>query len=308
MDNKLILEINNLSVLMKERFLVKDVSFCVNKGECVGIIGEDKSGKTSLIKAISGSLPVSSGQVLVDGKNIVEENYVLKDVNICLDPPVFFKFQSVYENVKYLSALSESNNKEKIIKVLNKFNLAHKMKTKVLFLSYYEKKLMALALAFLTEPKLLLLDEPFKGLPPESVEEIKSYLQDIQKQGTTIIISTRNFETLEELCDEFIFMENRTIKKIMTNKDCKNLDNGTNYAFVELKYPHYAGKLIMDNFNLKVKVFGKKVLFEASESTVADIVKFITQNKIIIYKAGYLNKKAERILANLTPYFKEESE
>lgn len=308
MDNKLILEINNLSVLMKERFLVKDVSFCVNKGECVGIIGEDKSGKTSLIKAISGSLPVSSGQVLVDGKNIVEENYVLKDVNICLDPPVFFKFQSVYENVKYLSALSESNNKEKIIKVLNKFNLAHKMKTKVLFLSYYEKKLMALALAFLTEPKLLLLDEPFKGLPPESVEEIKSYLQDIQKQGTTIIISTRNFETLEELCDEFIFMENRTIKKIMTNKDCKNLDNGTNYAFVELKYPHYAGKLIMDNFNLKVKVFEKKVLFEASESTVADIVKFITQNKIIIYKAGYLNKKAERILANLTPYFKEESE
>lgn len=307
MNDNQILEVNNLSVLMKERFLVKDVSFCVNKGECVGIIGEDKSGKTSLIKTISGSLPVSSGQVLVDGKNIVEENYILKDVNICLDPPVFFKFQSVYENMKYLSALSESNDKEKIIRVLNKFNLAHKMKTKVLFLSYYEKKLMALALAFLTEPKLLLLDEPFKGLPPKSVDEIKSYIKDIQKQGTTIIISTRNFETLEELCDEFIFMENRTIKKIMTNKDCKNLDNGTNYAFVELKYPHYAGKLIMDNFNLKVKIFGKKVLFEASESTVADIVKFITQNKIIIYKAGYLNKKAERILANLTPYFKEES-
>ena len=306
MNKNKVLQVSDLSVLMKERFLVKNVSFSVDSGECIGLIGEDRSGKTSLIKAVSGSLPVSSGQVFIEGKNIVEENYVLKDVNICLDPPVFFKYQSVFENIKYLSMLSENNDREKIIKVLNKFGLAHKMKTKVLFLSYYEKKLMALALAFLTEPKLLLLDEPFKGLPAESINEIKTHIQQIRQLGTSVIISSRNLETLEDICDKFIFMENRSIREILPNSACKKFNQDTNYAFIEVKYPHYAGKLVIDNFNLKVKLLGKKVLVEADEDSVTQIVRFLTKNKIIIHKAGYLSKKAEKIFADLAPYFKEE--
>ena len=304
-ENK-ILEVKGLTVLIKDRFLLKNVNFSMNSGECYGLIGDDKSGKTSLLKAITGSLPISSGNVIIERKDIMQDNSVLNDVAICLDPPMFFKYQSVYENFKYLCSLNDDVNKEQIIKVLNKFNLAHKMRTKVLFLSYYEKKLMALALAFLTKTKLLLLDEPFKALPPDSADEIKSYIEEIRAQGTSIIISSRNLETIEDICEKFIFMENRGIREVLTNTQCKKFDTNKTYAFLSVKYPHYTGKLVIDNFDLKVKLLGNKVLFEADEDTVSDIVKFITDKKIAIYKAGYLSKKSEKIFANLTPYYKED--
>ncbi len=308
MNKNKVLEVKGLTVLIKERFLVKDINFSMEEGECFGVIGEEKSGKTSLLKAISGSLPISAGNVLIEGKDIIKNPDILKCVNICLDPPMFFKYQTVFENMKYLSMLSESCDKEKIINVLNKFNLGHKLKTRVLFLSYYEKKLMALALAFLTQPKLLLLDEPFKSLPPDNIAEVKSFLKEIRNQGTSIIISSNGVEKLEDVCEKFIFMENRSIKEVLTNKAFSEFDDSQTYAFIEVKYPHYAGKLIMDNFGLPVKLLGKKVLFDVDEDSVADIVRYITKKEIAISKAGYLSKKAERIFAQLAPYFKEDSQ
>lgn len=304
-ENK-ILEVKNLTVLIKERFLVKNANFFVEKGECIGVVGDDKSGKTSLIKAISGSLPITEGQVFFDGKDIKVEPQVLKDVSICFDPPVFFKYQTVFDNMKYLSSLAGMYDKERIILMLNKVNLAHKLRTRVLFLSYYEKKLMALALAFVTKPKLLLLDEPFKSLPKESVKEIKTYLKELQSQGTSIILSSRDIENLEGQCSRFIFMEKRVIKEILTEKECLKHISGTTYAYVEVKYPHYVGKTIIDQFGLKVKLLDRKILFEADENKTAEIVKFLTRNKIAVFKAGFINKRAEQIFANLTPYFKEE--
>ena len=191
--------------------------------------------------------------------------------------------------------------------MLNKFNLAHKIKDKVKTLSFYEKKLMALALAFLTEPKLLILDEPFKGLPDEKIVEIKTYIKEIQAKGTAIIISTRSIEKLKDMSNLFMFMEKRAITKVLTYTQCETLSDKT-YAFIAVKYPHYCGKAIMDNFQLKVKLLDNKVLFEADEDTTAEIVRYFSKNNIAIYKAGYLSKQSEKIFGNLAPYYKEEEQ
>jgi len=306
MKNK-ILEVKNLSVLIKERFLVKNASFSMEKGQVTALIGEDRSGKTSLIKAITGSLPITEGEVFVDGKNVKLEPKTLLNVGICLDPPVFFKYQSVYENLSYLSKFGEGTNKAKIMNALKKFGLADKAKYKVLLLSYYEKKLMALALAFLTEPKILLLDEPFKALPENLTNAIKDHIRELQSHGTAVVVSTKNLESVEDISDQMIFMEDRQISKILSNKQCDEYLSDKDYAFVAVKYPHYAGKIIRDNFEMKVKLLGNKVLFEGDENTITKVVKFLTQNRIILFRAGFLNKKAEKILAALTPYYKEEN-
>ncbi len=305
-EEKPILQVKNLSVLIKDRFLVKNVTFSLQKGECLGLLGDVKTGKTSLIKAISGSLPINPGQVYIEGKDIYNNKKVLKTVSACFDPPVFFKYQTVYENLKFLSSLNESHDKEKIIRILNRFNLAHKLHTRVLFLSYHEKKLMGLALALLTEPKLLLLDEPFKDVPEESYNLIKSAIADIKAQGTTIIMTAKVFESIEAECDRVAFMENREIIKFMDKQDFSDIDALQTYAFIKVKYPHFAGKLIVDNFSLPVKLMGLNVLFEADEDITAQIVRLVTKNNIALYRAGYLNKKTEKVLANLAPYFKEE--
>ncbi|MBP3431584.1 MAG: ABC transporter ATP-binding protein [Clostridia bacterium] len=306
METKNVIEAQNLSVIIKDRFLVKNASFFIKKGECVGVLGEDQSGKTSLIKAISGSLPINAGQAFVLGNDIFEDKKVLAKVSTCFDPPIFFKYQTVYDNMKYISRLSESCDDEKIFKVLNKFGIAHRLKTRVLFLPYHEKKLMSLALAFLTNPEILLLDEPFKNLPKESLEIVKKSIKEATQNGTTVIITSRNFEDLEDSCTRFIFMENREIKTILKNDECEHLSSSQTFTFVKVKYPHLAGKLLIDDFGMKVKILDKRVLFEADEDSAADIVRYLTKNKIAIYSAGYLSKKAEKIFASLTPYFKEE--
>lgn len=307
MENEVILDVKNLTVLVNEGFLVKDVSFSMSKGECLGIVGEDKSGKTSLIKTLTGGLAISDGSVTLFGKDIVKEPKVLESVGLCLDPPVFFKYQTVMNNFEYLCSLSGKVDKQRILVALNKFNLAHKMKKHVFFLSYYERKLMTLALAYIKRPKLMIFDEPFKGLPLTSVQDMRDYIQELRDNGTDVIISSKDYSPIEDICSKFVFMENRKVKSVLTNKECRKYSTENTFAFIQVKYPHYCGKLVMENFGIDVKILGKRILFEADEDLTADIVRYFTKNRISVHKAGYLNKKSERIFANLTPYFKEEN-
>ncbi len=307
MEKEKILDIKNLTVLVNERFLVKNVTLSMEEGDCLGIIGEDHSGKTSLIKTITGSLPISDGEVFLLGRDVAKNQRDVGDVGLCLDPPVFFKYQTVMQNFLYLCSLSGKVDKQKILFALNKFNLAHKMKSYVIFLSYYEKKLMALALAYINRPKLMILDEPFKGLPSASIQDMKDYIAELQENGTHVIIASRYYSPIESICNKFVFMEGRTVKSTLNHEQCEKYSQENTFAFIQVKYPNYCGKMIMQQFGIDVKILGKKILFEADEDLTTEIVKFFTKNKISIHKAGYLNKAHERIFANLTPYFKEDA-
>ncbi len=306
MDKEIILKVENLSILMKERFLLKGVNLQLHKGECIGIVGEDKSGKSSLLKAISGSLPIKKGQVFVDGVDIFENKAALRGVGVCLDPPVFFKYQSVYDNLKFICMLNGREDKEKIKQVLEQFHLSHRSKSRVLFLSYFEKKLMSIAITFLTEQKILLLDEPYKGLSETDAKIIRKLIQDARAAGAAVIICSSKFEDLEGECDRYLLMQNRQIAKELSAEECEQLSSLQNFCFVKVKFPHYAGKIIQNEFGIKVKILGKKVLFEDNEDLTTQIIKTLTVKRFPVYSAGVLNKKSERIFANLAPLFKEE--
>lgn len=299
-----ILDIENLSVIIKERYLVKNVSLTVDEGEAIALVGGDGSGKTSLLKTITHSLPITEGNIFVCGRNVTEkESY--SNVGISLDPPVFFKFQTVFNNLAYLTKISGNFDKIGILDALKAVGLERRAKVLVLFLSYAEKKLMSLALAFLAKPKLLLLDEPFKSLSKKQCEIVKSQIKKLQEQGTAVVISTRTLEDVSDICSKYYFMENRQITKTVENTDVVEYLTDKEMAFVEVKYPHYVGKMIIESFNLHVKLLGNKVVFDTDEDTLAKIVVELSGSKITVFKAGYLNSYAEKVLASLTPYFKE---
>lgn len=299
-----ILDIENLSVIIKERYLVKNVSLSVDEGEAIALVGGDGSGKTSLLKTITHSLPITEGNIFVCGRNVTEkESY--SNVGISLDPPVFFKFQTVFNNLAYLTKISGNFDKIGILDALKAVGLERRAKVLVLFLSYAEKKLMSLALAFLTKPKLLLLDEPFKSLSKKQCEIVKTQIKKLQEQGTAVVISTCTLEDVSDICSKYYFMENRQITKTVENTDVVEYLTDKEMAFVEVKYPHYVGKMIIDSFGLHVKLLGNKVVFDTDEDTLAKIVVELSGSKITVFKAGYLNSYAEKVLASLTPYFKE---
>lgn len=306
MEKEIVLEAKNLSTAIKERFLIKDVNFSVEKGEIFGIFGEDGSGKTSLIKAFVGAMPISDGQALVFGKDVKENPSVLSNLSIALDPPAFFKFQSVLENVKYLTAFSAEVSDIEILRALRKFGLIKKTKSQVLFLSSVERKMLSFAIASLTRPNILILDEPFKNLPEKQMQVAKYFIEEMHQLGTTLILTSKNLDSIEPICDRIMFMQNREVAKIFSKQDLKLAEEGEGYAFVATKYPHYLGSLLIKDFDLKVKIYQNKVLFDGVERDAVNIVRYASMKKIEIYKAGIITKKSERIFTSLAPYYKEE--
>ena len=305
MENNIVLEAKNLSTTIKERFLIKNVNFFVKKGEIFGIFGEDGSGKTSLIKAFVGAMPISDGQALVYGRDIKENPESLSNLSIALDPPAFFKFQSVLENIRYLTAFSAEVSDIEILRALKKFGLIKKAKRLVLFLSYVERKMLSFAVASLTRPNIMILDEPFKNLPESEIENVKNFISEMHKNGTTIILTSKNLDSIEPLCDRVLFMKDREAVKIFTKDDLalEGAENG--YAFVQTKYPHYLGRLLIRDFELKVKIYENKVLFDGDEKDVINVVRYASMKRLEIYKAGIITKKSEKIFTNLAPYYKE---
>ncbi len=306
MENDIVLEAKNLSIAIKERFLTKNVSFSVQKNEIFGIFGEDGSGKSSLIKAFVDAMPITDGHALIFGRDIKENPEVLSNINISLDPPAFFKYQTVLENIRYLTAFSVQVSDIEILRALRKFGLIKKAKSLVFALTQAEKKLLSIAITSLSRPNILILDEPFKNLPDDKVDIVKDFIKEKHKQGATIILTSKKLETIESLCDRIMFMENRVIVKTFSKQELSSAQEGNEYAFVSTKYPHYLGTLLIQNFNLKVKIYQNRVLFDGNEKDTINVVRFASMNKIEIYKAGIITKKSEKIFANLAPYFKEE--
>lgn len=307
MENKEVLKIDNITTLIKEKFLVKNISFSLHVGEVLGIIGEDKSGKSSLLKVITGALPVTEGDIYLDGISIIRNQKLQREIDICLDPPMFFKFQTVVDNMKYISSLNDEFKMNDINEILEKFDLLDKKNVAVRKLNFFEKKRMALALAFLCPAKVVILDEPFKNLDDSFKSKLKAYIKKLSNAGTSFILTGRTTDDLEDLCHTFMFLENKQIKNIMTNKDVKNFSNDTVYTFIKTKTPNYAGKLIIKNYGLDVKILNNRVLLlNIDEDKTAETIKFLSSNKIEILSAGIISNKAEQIFASLTPYFKEE--
>lgn len=308
-ENKELLNVKSLSTLIKERFLIQNISFALNKGDIFGIVGEKQSGKTSLLKAIAGALPITEGTIFFDGQDLHKNKKLTSNITISLDPPVFFKYQTVYDNIKFLSSLKGKFNKQKTLEILQIFDLLDKKDEKVRTLTYHEKKKMALALALVTKPKLVLLDEPFKGLNDKYKEEITSKIKELSKIGVGVIITSSAVEDIENLCTRFIFMGERKIKKEMSASELKGFDTQIEYTFIKTKYPNYGGKLLIDNFNKKVKLLGNKILLmDEDDDNVARMIKFLTSKKVIVYSAGKISNKAEQIFASLSSYYKEEDQ
>lgn len=307
MEDKVVLSVENLSTLVKKKFLLNHISFSLHEGEILGIIGGKGSGKTSLIKAISNALPVSEGDIYLDGISLVKNKKLQSKINLCLDPPMFFKFQSVKNNLKFMSSLKNNYNKQKMLSSLEQFEMKKRKNSKVIRLNFYEKKKMAIALTFITDASVYILDEPFKGLDEQFSLNLKKFLRQLAKKGGSVILTSESADTLTDVCDTFIFLNDRTVETVMTNENVVNFVDDELYTFIETPYPNYAGKLLRDEKGLEVKLLDNKVLLQnISEEECANLITFLTEKKIEIKNAGTLTDKTEQIFASLASTLSQE--
>ncbi len=222
------LEVKNLNVFYGAIHAIKGISFTVNDGELISLIVANGAGKTTTLHTISGLIKAKSGEILLDGKNIQKvPPHTLINLGIAHVPEGrhVFARMSVEENLK-MGAYTMSNQKkiqENLDKVYKLFpRLKERKKQLAGTMSGGEQQMLATARALMTDPKIVLMDEPSMGLSPLLVKEIFDIIRTLHENGSTILLVEQNAKMALGVADRAYVLETGKISMEGTAKDLLN--------------------------------------------------------------------------------------
>lgn len=222
-----ILEISNLTKSYGGFVALHNLSFSINRGSIVGLLGKNGAGKTTLMKTILGLLCRYDGQICFDGNPIQHNNpHIMSKISSLVDVR-FYEDMTAYENLNYLlmadTKMPGKDRKKKILDLLELVGLGNNQNGKVKSFSFGMKQRLALAQVFLHGANLIILDEPFVGLDPVGIEAMKNRLRELQKnEGATIIFSSHQLDEVDDLADEIIAIADGAIKYSGTLSQLQN--------------------------------------------------------------------------------------
>ena len=213
------LEIINGYKKYKNLEVLSDINLKFEDGKMYAIIGANGSGKSLILKALSGYNKLTSGKVLQDGNEIRKNNNYIENAGIIIENPVMVNEYTINENLEYLKKMSENSKDIDLDKWYKYFEIEEYKEKRFSELSLGTKQKVALIQAFMHNPQNILLDEPFNALDKKAVVKVKELLLEEKKKGKLIVIVTHiNDEILEE-CDEVIELENGKVSKITKGKE-----------------------------------------------------------------------------------------
>lgn len=213
------LSANHLSKSYAKRPVVKDVSFSVNQGEVVGLLGPNGAGKTTCFYMTIGLVTQDGGQIILDDEDITESpmhGRARKGLGYLPQEPSIFRKLSVRDNILAIletrKDLSHSQRQQKLESLLNEFHITHLTESDGMSLSGGERRRVEIARALAADPKFILLDEPFAGVDPISVNDIKGIIRHLSDKGIGVLITDHNVrETLDICARAYIIGEGHVI-------------------------------------------------------------------------------------------------
>lgn len=210
-ENKII-EVKNLVKKFGDFTAVNDISFHVNKGEIFGILGPNGAGKTTTLEIIETLQIPTSGQVTVEGVNVLEHPWEVKSrIGVQLQSSGFYPQLTLIEQLKMFADLYEV--KIDPMDELKKFQLEDKKKMFYEKLSGGQKQRFSLATTLVNDPNIIFLDEPTTGLDPQARVNLWDTIREINKKGVTIVMTTHYMQEAEELCNRLAIMDEGKIIK-----------------------------------------------------------------------------------------------
>ena len=237
------LSASNLRKSYSNKLAIDNVDIKVSSGETLGLLGPNGAGKTTLFYMIVGLLSSDSGEVLVNGENITKENISLrakKGISYLPQEPSVFRRLSVRENIKAAleqrKDLTEAERNNELERLAKEFNIYLLLDSKAIHLSGGERRRLEIARALASDPAFLLLDEPFAGIDPIAVSDLKETIRRLNSEGLGIVISDHNVRDTMQICHKVIIISNgKTIAEgspieVSKNKLVKEVYLGQNFS------------------------------------------------------------------------------
>ena len=232
------IEIKNVSKTYNgKKKVLKNVSFDIDSGEIFAFIGHNGAGKTTMIKSIIGILDFEEGDILINGKSIKKEPIECKKIMAYVpDNPDLYENMKAIDFINFICDIydvSESKRRENTLKYAKMFEIEDKLNDDIASFSHGMKQKVALIAALSHDPEILIMDEPFVGLDPKAVYDMKEIMRTMAKDGKTIFFSTHILDVAEKLCDRVAIIKDGTIVKVGKMKDIKG-DESLEQVFLEL--------------------------------------------------------------------------
>jgi ABC-2 type transport system ATP-binding protein len=208
-DHETVIKVNNLSKKIGKSPIIKDVSFELKKGEILGLLGPNGSGKTTILKMLVGLIKPSNGSIFIENFNITKEfEKAITHVGAIIENPVMYDFLSGYDNLVHFFRMTDRLSYERIDEVIELLKMHDYISDKVFTYSLGMRQRLGLAQAILHHPSILLLDEPTNGLDPEGIKSLRETLRKLAiEQGVSIIISSHILGEIELICDSVMVMD-----------------------------------------------------------------------------------------------------
>ena len=232
------IEIKNVSKTYNgTKKTLENITFNVNDGEIFAFIGRNGAGKTTMIKLIVGILDFESGEILINGKSIKESPIECKkDIAYVPDNPDLYENMKAIDFINFICDMYNTpliTRRENIAKYSKMFEIENNLNDDISSFSHGMKQKVALISALAHNPKVLIMDEPFVGLDPKAVYDMKELMKQMAKEGKTVLFSTHILDVAEKLCDRVAIIKNGKIVKTGSMKDIKG-DESLEQVFLEL--------------------------------------------------------------------------
>ncbi|PWK13812.1 ABC transporter ATP-binding protein [Tumebacillus permanentifrigoris] len=222
--NQPYIQVEHVSKRFGAQQVLDDMNFTVRRGEIVGLLGPNGSGKTTMIRLLNGVILPDRGTIRVGTHNpALDGDPIRRQSGILTEGAGLYHELSGLENLKFFAKLHGVQDKQRLLDLLEQFDLTAHMHKLVGTYSTGMKKRLGLAKALIHRPELLFLDEPTNGLDPEGIQLVMKYIRDLNRaEGTTILLCSHVLHTIEEVCHAYIFMENGRVLEQGTNREIED--------------------------------------------------------------------------------------
>ena len=232
------LKIDHLTKNYGEKKAVEDLSLHIHPGEIYGFIGHNGAGKTTTLKSVVGILQFDQGEILIDGKSVQADPLACKrKIAYIPDNPDLYDYMT---GIKYLNfiadvfGVSAEDRQARIRKYADLFELTADLAQPIAAYSHGMKQKLAIIAAWLHQPKLIIMDEPFVGLDPKASHLLKGLIREVCDAGGAIFFSTHVLEVAEKLCDKVAIIKGGRLIRSGTMEEVKG-DDSLEEVFLELE-------------------------------------------------------------------------
>lgn len=283
----LVLKVDQLTKKYGKKHVLKDFSFEINEGDLIGLVGPNGAGKSTLMRAILSLEEVDSGEVTVKGISNKNSEF-FKHVTFLPSDNYLYTQLTGYDHLAFVASIYKLE-KNDIKEVIDLIGIRSYVNDPVKSYSYGMRQHLLIALSILTKPQLILMDEPFNGLDPTSIIELKQLIRTLQQRNISIVVSTHSLDILEDLTSTIWFIKEGEL--------IQNLDMNESDSIYEIEVEdsfNLSLESLMEDSHLPFTIIENRI-FTSEDQAIESYLAYLLENKVKIKSFNRSKKKLEEM-------------